>query len=106
MTSFIVLLIMALPRGAEIDIKFFSISDSSAPTIVYVWVSSLLKSVIFTVAPNVIFELSSEEISMTSALLILFSSSEIMQIAIKANLVHLQYRIFKWGLSKRYRYLY
>ena len=69
---------MALPKGAEIDIKFFSTSDSSAPTIVYVCVSSLLKSVIFTVAPKVILELSSEEISITSALLILFSSSEIL----------------------------
>ena len=60
------------------EIKFFSISASSAPTIVYVFFFSVSKSVSTTVAPKITFELSSFEGSITSARVILFSNSTIL----------------------------
>ena len=74
-TSLTFLLIIALHKGAETEIKFFSISASSVPTILYVFFFSVSKSVITTVAPNVTFESSSFDGSITSARVILFSYS-------------------------------
>ena len=71
------LLIIALQSGAETDIKFCSMSASSTPTILYVVLISVSNSVISTVAPNVTLDSSSFEVSITSALVILFSSSAI-----------------------------